>query len=92
MSDINPGSKRPRQGGDRACYFPIRSCDFESRAKWCIPGGVFGLYSDGVGRLLPLGMGSRQSIVVYSTDPDTLEPHPEPDNPDHYVPIVMVSI
>jgi hypothetical protein len=88
-SESQPGSKRSR-GGDRACWYPIRPCDLESCSEWCVPGGVFGLYSDGVGRLLPIDACVRRSIVVYSTDPDTVEAHPAPENSDHVL-VVMVS-
>jgi hypothetical protein len=90
-SDSRPGTKRGR-GGDRACWYPIRPCDLESRSEWCVPGGVFGYYSDGVGRLLPIdAVPVRRSIVVYSTDPDTVEAHPAPANPNHVL-VVMVSL
>jgi hypothetical protein len=85
-----PGAKKSRYGGDRACWYPIRRCDLDSRSEWCVPGGVFGLYADGVGRLLPIDACARRSIVVHSTDPDTVEAHPAPENPDHVL-VVMVS-
>jgi hypothetical protein len=82
----------PRLGGDRACFYPIRPCDFKTRGEWCVPGGVFGLYSDGVGKLLPIKDAAyRRSVVVYSTNPDTVEPHPDPANPESYARVVMVS-
>ena len=85
-----PCAKRCRVGGDRSCFFPIRKVDMASRGEWCFPGGVFGLYSDGVGRLLPVEACPRRSIVVYSTDPDTEEAHPNPSQPNSYVRVVMV--
>jgi hypothetical protein len=81
-------SKRSRGGGDRACWFRIREADYPTSEKWCIPGGVFGMYVDGVGPLR-----SRRTytqILVYSTAPDTLEEHPDPLRPDRYVRVVMV--
>jgi hypothetical protein len=78
-------------GGDRACFFPIRPADIPSKDEWCHPGGVFGLYSDGVGRLLPVEACFRKSIVVYSADPDTEEAHPDPSHPNLYVRVVMVN-
>jgi hypothetical protein len=90
-SDSQPGTKRGR-GGDRACWYPIRPCDLESCSEWCVSGGVFGLYSDGVGRLLPIdAVPVRRSIVVYSTDPDTVEAHPAPAKPNHVL-VVMVGL
>jgi hypothetical protein len=83
-------SKRPRRGGDRACWFRIRDVDYPSRMEWCTPGGVFGLYSDGVGPLLPNHVCPRRSVVVYSVNPDTVEAHPDPSHEDHYVRVVMV--
>ena len=85
-----PGSKRPRGGGDRACWFKIRDADYPSRDEWCTPGSVFGLYADGVGPLLPNHICPRRSVVVYSTDPDIVEPHPNPLHQDRYARVVMV--
>jgi hypothetical protein len=79
-----------REGGDRACWFRIRDVDYPSRMEWCTPGGVFGLYSDGVGPLLPNHVCPRRSVVVYSVNPDTVEAHPDPSHEDHYVRVVMV--
>jgi hypothetical protein len=85
--------EEPQKGKDRACYLKIRPCDLATRKKWCVPGGVFGLYSDGVGKLLPLKSGAyRRSVYVYSVDPDILEAHPDPEHPELYVPVVMVSL
>ena len=80
-------SKKRKHSGDRATYYLIREADRKTKKDWCIPGGVFGLYADGVGPLRPLG---RCRIVVYSTLPDIEEPHPDPAHPDRYVRIVMV--
>jgi hypothetical protein len=85
-------SKRSRGGGDRACWFRIREADYPTSEKWCIPGGVFGMYVDGVG---PLRSKKEEkdnylSVVVYSTDPDTEEAHPNPQQYDHFVRVVMV--
>jgi hypothetical protein len=75
------------QSGDRASYFRIRTADLKTKHLWCVPGGVFGLYADGVGPLRPVG---HCGIVVFSTCPDVEEPHPDPDHPDLYVRVVMV--
>jgi hypothetical protein len=90
---ISPGSKRVRVGGDRASWYPIRKADYSSRARWCTPGSVFGLYADGVGPLRSKKNSSLTwtQIVVYSTAPDTEEEHPNPKQPDRYVLIVMVG-
>ena len=93
IGDFESAKLKRSRGGDRACWFPIRAADYPSREEWCTPGGVFGFYSDGVG---PLRSKKEQeihnyvAIVVYSTDPDTVEEHPNPDQPDHYVRVVMV--
>jgi hypothetical protein len=71
-----------------ACWLPIRPCDRESRNEWCLPGGVFGVYPDGVGRLLPLP--DRLSIAVYSVAPDIVDPHPDEAHPEDYVQVVKV--
>jgi hypothetical protein len=85
--------EQANEGGDRACYFPIRPCDRSTRKDWCFPGRVFGLYSDGVGKLYPIKTAIyRRSVVVYSACPDTLEAHPDPEHPELYVPVVMVSL
>jgi hypothetical protein len=84
------GKKRVR-GGDRAGWLRIRDEDLPTREEWCIEGGVFGLYSDGVGRIVPQHIRPRRSVVVYSTDPDTVEEHPDPTHPDNFVRIVLVG-
>lgn len=74
-------------GGDRACWWRIRDADYPSRRKWCHPGAVFGLYSDGVGKVRPYRVGGpqMQSILVYSVSPDITEEHPNPSDPDRYL-------
>jgi hypothetical protein len=74
-----------------AYYLPIRKSDLATRDRWCLPGGVFAKYSDGVGRLLPLEACPRESIVVYAFYPATSKPHPDPDHPNDYVQVVEVS-
>jgi hypothetical protein len=81
-----------KSGGDRAGWLRIRPDDLPTRAQWCIEGGVFGLYADGVGPLVRCDVRRKRSVVVYSTDPDTVEAHPNPDDPDSYVRIVMVGL
>lgn len=92
--DSSPGLKRCRssEGGDRACWYKIRDADYPSRNHWCYPGAVFGLYSDGVGKLRPhRNYGPKMSsILVYSVSPDVTEQHPDPSHHDHYVRVVMV--
>jgi hypothetical protein len=89
---ISPGPKRPRVGGDRACWWKIRKADYRSRVEWCTPGSVFGLYSDGVGPLRPKrSLSTWVQVVVYSAAPDTEEEHPNPQQYDRYVLVVMVS-
>jgi hypothetical protein len=88
-TEDSDGKKRKR-GKDRAAWYRICDEYFPTRAKWCVPGGVFGWYAEGVGPLLPNHIRPRRAVVVYSADPDTLEEHPDPGNPDHYVPIVLV--
>jgi hypothetical protein len=84
-------SKRRRtdsdQRGDRATYYRIRKADQKTKNRWYLPGGVFGLYSDGVGPLRPVG---RCRLVVYSILPDTEEPHPDLAHPEKYARVVMV--
>lgn len=89
---VQQDGKRKRKGGDRAAWYRIRDDDYPTRHLWCVPGGVFGWYADGVGPLLPNEIRPRRSVVVYSTDPDTVEAHPNPDEGDHYVRIVMVCM
>lgn len=79
-----------RRGGDRAGWFRIRSEDFPTRSQWCVEGGVFGLYADGVGPLVACDVRRKKFVIVYSTDPDTVEDLPDPENPDLYVRYVMV--
>jgi hypothetical protein len=83
-------SLKVRAGGDRAGWLRIRSDDLPTRDRWCIEGGVFGLYADGVGPLVRCDVRRKKSVVVYSTDPDTVEDHPNPSDPDSYVRVVMV--
>ena len=90
LDDIEPGSKRIRKGGDRAGWMRIRDEDLSTRDQWCIEGGVFGLYADGVGPLVPNNIRTRRAAVVYSTDPDTVEEHPDPLHPEKYARIVLV--
>jgi hypothetical protein len=80
-------AKKRKTGGDRAHYYLIRTADLKTKHLWCVPGGVFGLYADGVGPLRPVG---RCGIVVFSKCPDIVEVHPDPDHPDLYVLAVMV--
>lgn len=83
--------KKRKKGGDRAAWYRIRDEDYPTRAEWCVPGGVFGWYRDGIGPLLPNHLRPRRAAVVYSTAPDTLEEHPDPNEYDHYAPIVLVE-
>lgn len=91
IQDGSDQRKKPRHGGDRACWYPIREADYSTRETWCVPGAVMGLYTDGVGRLLPVHVSFRRSVVVYSVDPDVVEEHPDPDNAERYVRVVMVT-
>jgi len=85
------GGKRVRRGGDRARWMRIRDEDLPTREKWCVPGGVFGYYAEGIGPLVPVDQRPRQGIVVYSTDPDTVEEHPDSKHENCYARIVMIG-
>jgi hypothetical protein len=76
----------PRDGSDRAGWMKIRSEDLPTRHLWCHPGEVFGVYPDGVGYLRQQTKKYKfMSVIVFSTQPDTVEAHPEPQHHDHYV-------
>jgi hypothetical protein len=79
-----------RSGGDRGGWLRIRSEDLPTRSQWCIEGGVFGAYADGVGPLVACDVRRKKSVIVYSTDPDTVEDLPDTENPDRFVRYVMV--
>mmetsp|Transcript_25618 Transcript_25618/g.37847 ORF Transcript_25618/g.37847 Transcript_25618/m.37847 type:complete len:641 (+) Transcript_25618:97-2019(+) len=102
LNDIEDGasafensSKRPRRGGDRAQFMRVRPRCRENMQCWCTPGRVFGIYTDGIGPLLPSSTTFRRhqlsGVVVYSTCPDIIEDHVDPNISDDYVPVVMVG-
>lgn len=88
-----PGGKRIRSGRDRAAWMRIKRAHIHDRDKWCKPGAVMGVFPRGIGPLN--GSASIHKIlqvVVYSTDPDTIEEFPAGADRSEWAPIVMVRI
>jgi hypothetical protein len=85
-------NKRVRKGGDRAAYMKIDSEHMATKDEWCKPGAVMGLFPRGIA---PINADSRikliMALAVYSSQPDTMEEHPEPSMPHKYAPVVLVS-
>jgi hypothetical protein len=76
--------------GNRACWWPIRFEDRATRHEWCLPGAVFGKYSDGIGPLVPFRIRTPHSLVVYSVLSDYPVDPPQGQNRDDFVCIVLV--
>lgn len=85
-------NKRVRKGGDRAAYMKIDPEHMATKDEWCKPGAVMGLFPRGIA---PINADSRikliMALAVYSSQPDTMEEHPEPSMPHKYAPVVLVS-
>jgi hypothetical protein len=87
-----PTGKYSREGGDRARWVRIIPSLVGSKDQWCKPGAVMGVFPNGVGPLdSKAHIHKIRGIVVYSTNPDVIEPLPQEVSPELYVPIVLVS-
>lgn len=86
-----PNGKRARRGGDRAQWMRIKAKYVSTRQKWCKPGAVMGVYPRGLGPIHNrASIHKILSVVVYSTDPDTIEALPKEGLQHEYAPVVMV--
>ena len=86
-----PNGKRARRGGDRAQWMRIKAKYVSTRQKWCKPGAVMGVYPRGLGPIHNrVNIHRILSVVVYSTDPDTIEALPKEGLQHEYAPVVMV--
>jgi hypothetical protein len=89
ISFFNSNSVVAMELGNRGSWFPIREEDRPTRHQWCVPGGVFGMFPDGIGPLVPFQIRTPHSLVVFSFLSE--DPGNPPGPRQHYVCVVLVS-